>query len=116
MAKRIDNGEYIVGNIVVRKHWYSCENLWTYYIYYNNYDGSGLNGGVAVDELAIVEVDRNTVEPFTQIASIKLEHESGRDVILVKDYGKEDSEENIIFRINVGDEIPLELWNNAIGG
>lgn len=113
MAKRTDNGEYIVGNIVVRQPWYSCENLWVYYIYFNKYDGAGLNGGVAVDELARVEVDRNTVEPFTQIANIKLEHESGRDVILVKDYDKEDSEENIVCRINVGDKIPIELWGIA---
>lgn len=110
MAKRIDNDEYVIGNIVVRQPWYSSERLWTYYIYFNRAYGAGLNGGVAVDELTRVEVNRNTIEPYTQIAAIKFNHEQGRDVVLIMDYDKEDAEGNIICRINAGDRIPVELW------
>lgn len=110
IAKRIDNGEYVKGYVVIQKPWYSCEELWTYYIYFNQAYGAGLNGGVAVDELARVEVDRNTIEPYTQIADIKINHQYGWDVILIKNYDKEDEEDNIICRINVGDRIPIELW------
>lgn len=115
MAKRVDNGEYVVGNIVVRKPWYSCESLWTYYIYYNNYDSAGLNGGVAVDELARIEVDRNTIEPYTQTAAIKNWQSSGREVLVVKDISlcgiyKTDDERNFVCRIGIDDKIPIELW------
>ncbi|MDE5758578.1 MAG: hypothetical protein K2H85_08190, partial [Allobaculum sp.] len=94
-----------------RKPWYSCEDSWTYYIYYNSYHGAGLNGGVAVDELAMVEVDKDTIETFTQIAAIKAEQSKGYDVLIVKDINKEDDENNIICRINADDEIPFDLWN-----
>lgn len=110
MAKRIDNGEYVIGNVVVRQPWYSCESLWAYYIYYNNYDGAGLNGGVAVDELARIEVDRDTIEPYTQTSEIKLEQSREHDVLIVKDMDKQDDESNIISRIGACDKIPFELW------
>lgn len=116
IAKRADNKEYIIGNIVVRKPWYSCESLWTYYIYYNNYSGNGLNGGVAVDELLRVKVDRNTIEPYTQTAAIKYWKSSGYDILVVKDVSlcntyREDDESNIVCRIGIEDRIPFDLWN-----
>lgn len=110
MAKRVDNGEYIVGYIAIHKPWYSPESSWIYYILRDEYSGGGLNGGAVDLGLQKREVDKNTVEEYTQTAAVKLEQSRGHDVLIVKDYSKEDIEENIICRIGTEDRIPLELW------
>lgn len=110
MAKRVDNGEYIVGYIAIHKPWYSPESSWIYYILRDEYIGGGLNGGAVDSGLQKREVDKNTVEAYTQTAAVKLEQSRGHDVLIVKDYSKKDIEENIICKISAENRIPLELW------
>lgn len=110
IAKRLDNGEYVVGYIAIHKPWYSPESAWVYYILRDEYSGGGLNGGAVDLGLQKIEVDKNTIEAYTQTAAIKLEQSRGHEVLIVKDYNKEDGKENIICKISVEDRIPIELW------
>lgn len=112
MAKRVDNGEYIIGYIAIHKPWYSPESSWIYYILRDEYSGGGLNGGAVDSGLQKREVDKNTVEAYTQTAAVKLEQSRGHDVLIVKDMDKQDDESNIISYIGTCDKIPYELWKN----
>lgn len=44
IANRLDNGEDIIGWVVVEQPWYSPKNRWKYYVFYNEYGSGGMCG------------------------------------------------------------------------
>lgn len=108
MAKVLETGEYKVGYIVVEKPWYSAESDWIYYLYNNKY-GGGFCGGSTDLGLERYIVDKETIEPYTQTAQIKLNQIRGYISKVVKRYdpfGKED----VVCVVSPTDEIPYKLW------
>lgn len=112
MAKDIETNKYVIGYIAIDKPWYSPENMWTYYIIKNKYSSGGFCGGCSDLGFEKIIVDKDTIEPYNQIASIKFDKEIGLDTRLVNKFSVFDDEENTIAYIKVSDEIPYELWDN----
>lgn len=111
MAKNLA-GEFVVGWIVVKCPWYSNEADWDFCIVKNKYVGGGICGGAVDAGLEFVSVDRNTIEPYSQIASIKYNQSIGMDTKIV-DKIDPFNEEKIVAYIGTGDKIPYELWKQV---
>jgi len=110
MARSIKDNDYVVGYIVIDKPWYSNPNDWIYYIVRNNYMPGGFCGGVNECGLEMIRVDKNTIEPFTQIANIKLSQIRGNYTKL--ESKNENGDENVVAIISPYDDIPYELFQN----
>lgn len=102
------NGESHAGYIVVEMPWYSTENDWKYWIFNNEYRGSGMCGGATWSGFSKVLVDPKTIRPCTQINSIKMRLKEGFEVVITK--MDDDCREEELAVIKSEDEIPYELW------
>ncbi len=111
MAKSVEDGKYHIGYVAIEKPWYSNENMWTYYIIENEYKSGGMCGGAIDLGLKKVIVDKTTIEPYTQIASIKYNQSIGFDTLLVKKAYIGDDPDNELTLIKANDKIPLKLWH-----
>lgn len=113
MAKSIKDNKYVIGYIVIQKPWYSPESSWKYYIYEEEYNGGGMCGGASSSGFEKVLVDKDTIEPYTQISSIKYNQSIGVDTKLVKSFTWGDTpDEDVVCLVRTDDEIPYELWDN----
>lgn len=74
MAREKTSGKLVIGNLVVEKPWYQSKH---YFIYFNKYKSGDFCGGVVDLGLDRVEIDPNTIVPFTQLAKIKWNQENG---------------------------------------
>lgn len=89
IANRLDNGEDIIGWVVVEQPWYSPKNRWKYYVFYNEYGSGGMCGGAVDLGLTKVEVDPKTIRPFTQMEEVKHDLRHGFIVRLEDVHGRE---------------------------
>lgn len=89
IANRLDNGEDIIGWVVVEQPWYSPKNRWKYYVFYNEYGSVGMCGGAVDFGLTKVEVDPKTIRPFTQMEEVKYDLRHGFIVRLEDVHGRE---------------------------
>lgn len=111
MAKDL-NGKYVIGYVLVEKQWYSSEDQWIYYIVSNEYNGRGICGGTEWSGFNKVIVDKNTIEPYTQLAEVKYDLSIGSRVRIDKKFYFFDDEapdDNVMAIIEPGGEIP-DLW------
>lgn len=74
MARDLVSGKLVIGNVVVEQPWYQPKH---YFIYFNEYKSGGFCGGAINLGLKRVEVNPNTIVPFTQLAKIKWNQENG---------------------------------------
>ncbi len=113
MAKTITDNSYVIGNIIVKKPWYSHPSQHRYYIVENEYSNVNFLGGRDLKGFKTTEVDPTTIEPYNQVAKIKYNQSIGLDVHLVKNFESTDSN-NTIAIIQPNDIIPITLWNVEI--
>lgn len=109
MARKVGSNEAVIGYVVIEKPWYSPESMWRYFIEYNDYKSGGFCGGCIDLGLKRVEVQKDTIIPFNQLAEIKLSQENGLDVRL-KGNDLPGFRKEILIRAT--DEIPADLWDN----
>ncbi len=70
-------------------------------------------GGASSSGFKKVLVDKDTIEPYTQISSIKYNQSIGIDSKLLTGYTWDDTpKENVICLIKADDEIPYKLWDS----
>ena len=111
MARNIESGKLEIGYIAIEKPWYSPESMWTYWLIKNEYGSGGFCGGASDLGFGKIAVDKETIEPYTQIAKVKWSQENNMDVKLVDKYSTNDDEMNVIGIVSANDEIPYELWD-----
>jgi hypothetical protein len=105
------SGKFRVGWIVVEKPWYSSSDQWTYWMYHNKYGNGGWCGGAVNLGLDRFMIDPDTIKPYNQINEIKMDLERGLGIKLFrKPYALDDSEDNLIVRIEKEEDIPFFLW------
>lgn len=110
IAKDIETGKFHIGYVLIEQLWYSPPSSWTYYIVKNEYGEGGFCGGATDLGFKKYKVDKNTIEPYTQISEIKRIKEEGFDIELVEKPYFSESDKNIIAIIKHDEEIPYELW------
>lgn len=130
-ARSIETGEYVVGYIVVDKPWYSNENEWTYYIIENNYYYENYDNTIIADSkykysssrYKYTIVNKDTIEPYTQITQIKINQSQNitTELIIDKkekefdyfmeecDFREEHRNGNVI-EVTPNDKIPYYLY------
>lgn len=111
MARANETGEYVIGYIAIDKPWYSNPKDWNYYIIRNDYQGGGICGGAIDLGFKKYLVDKNTIEPFNQIAEIKYNQSIGLSTTLVERNNSQ--EDKIVAVIQPSDVIPMELYENG---
>ena len=108
-------GRLRVGWIVVEKPWYSSSDQWTYWMYHNNYGDGGFCGGAVDLGLERFIVNPDTIRPYNQINEIKMDLERGLGIkLLRKPFALDDSEDNVIVRIEKKEDIPYLFWEYGL--
>lgn len=107
MARKVRSNEVVVGYVVVEKPWHSPESAWKYFIEYNAYKLGDFCGGCTDLGLKRVEIQRDTIVPFNQLAEIKLNQEYGYDTKLE---GNDLPGFCTEIMIKAYSEIPQKLW------
>lgn len=80
MAREKRSRDLVCGYIAIHKPWYEPESNWTYYMFYDSYRPGGFCGGAINEGLKKVEIDPNTIVPYTQVAEIISVLQSGDTV------------------------------------
>lgn len=107
MARKVGSNEAVIGCVVIEKPWCSPESMWKYFIEYNDYRSGGFCGGCIDLGLKRVEIQKDTIIPFNQLAEIKLNQENGFDTKLEGD-DLPGSRTEIVIKAN--SRIPEDLW------
>lgn len=107
MARKVGSNEAVIGYVVIEKPWYSPESMWKYFIEYNDYRSGGFCGGCIDLGLKRVEIQKDTIIPFNQLAEIKLNQENGFDTKLEGD-DLPGFRTEIVIKAN--SRIPEDLW------
>lgn len=112
IAKKLDNDEYVVGNVIVKKPWCSQSQNHEYYIVTNNYNDSNFCGGREFTGFNMIAINPDTIEPYTQIAKIKNMLRMNFTVELAKKDADNNSLDDIIIEIKPTDTMPMHLWSH----
>lgn len=80
MAREKRSRDLVCGYVAIHKPWYEPESNWTYYMFYDSYRPGGFCGGAINEGLKKVEIDPNTIVPYTQVAEIISVLQSGDTV------------------------------------
>lgn len=80
MAREKRSRDLVCGYVAIHKPWYEPESNWKYYMFYDSYRPGGFCGGAINEGLKKVEIDPNTIVPYTQVAEIISVLQSGDTV------------------------------------
>lgn len=83
MAREKRSRDLVCGYVAIHKPWYEPESNWTYYMFYDSYRPGGFCGGAINEGLKKVEIDPNTIVPYTQVAEIISVLQSG-DIVHIE--------------------------------
>lgn len=97
--------EEVIGYLVIEQPWYSSEDDWIYWLYYNEYYGE-------MNRLERTMIVPSTLRPYTQTEEIKqnLKHfnvDLKKDMYVFED---EEPQDNLVAFIECQTELPKGLW------
>lgn len=114
IARDVDDC-WVIGWLVIEKPINSSNEQWTYWMYLNTYNGTGIKDGVVDFGLNRVQIKPETIKPYNNVEKIKHELRKGELVELianVQDVKTNEKKRKTLSFIRNENEIPYELWGS----